>query len=283
MPPKEPRQTRPRLDPAQRCAEGVAAMMLACAGDFERHRAQLMWSEAATGPHGARVALRRLRTVLGAFAPVLRQRGVRALQAEARAHFRRLGSLRDADVMAGEIAEGAEAARFATEASAVRAQVRRALQEADAAGFAGRVEGFVGARRWWRRKARAAMAGPLAPQAAWALEGAWATLRGHGRRLARMPDEERHGFRKDLKALRYLCDFFGGLWPGAAQRDFLAQARTLQDALGTLNDLAVAEARLGRAGRVGRRRVAREALDEAEQAWKRLRKAGRWWREAPGR
>lgn len=278
-PPPEPKQSDPGLDPQQSAAAAMAAILTSCAGDFERHRARLMHDPDPEGPHGARVALRRLRTALAAFRPILRQSVARPLAAEARALFRTLGALRDADVLAGEIAEGAEARRLTGEADAVRARVREDLDKADAAGFAGRVAAAVAGDGWMRRKRRRrrTAAAPVAGFAPVALGRAWAQVGSHGKHLPDMADDERHGFRKDLKALRYLADFFGPLFPGKAQARFLGRLKRLQDALGTLNDLAVAEGRLGSKGKGRRRRAAAAAMKAAETEWTALRKGRLWW------
>jgi len=279
----EPRQSRAPVAPGLTLAEAVPLVLLTCAEDFERHRARLMLSDDPEGPHGARVALRRFRTALEAFRPVLRRRRAAALLREARDTFRLLGALRDADVLAaGETASDAGSADGegprAAEAAEVRAAVRAALAERGAEGFVVRVRQMQAGRGWCRRSKRRRAAGPLKAAAAQALDAAWADVCSHGRNLRRMSVEDRHGFRKDLKALRYLSDFFAPLWPGPRQARFLARLRTLQDALGTLNDLALAEMRLGPEGRSpAQRRAAEAAMAVASREWKLLRDTRRWW------
>ena len=92
---------------------------------------------------------------------------------------------------------------------------------------------------------------------------------------APMSAADRHELRKDLKTLRYLCDFLGPLWPGKGRKRFLAHLAPLLDALGTLNDLAIARQR-GPASAVAQTRAS-HAMTAAETAWRKLRKAGPFW------
>lgn len=275
MPAPEPRQTTVALAPGLSVAAAIPRVLDTCAEDFERHRARLMVSDDPEGPHGARVALRRLRTALWAFGPLLRRRPVGAVAGEARRLFRLLGRLRDADVLAEAEAGGPAAAAMAARAAVLRAEVRAALADGGAEGFAARVAAVDTGRGWCRRGQRRVAAGPVETVAAGALDRAWAAVGGHGRRVAKMSVEHRHGFRKDLKSLRYLTDFFGPLWPRKRRERFLARLKRLQDALGRLNDLAIAEAQLGRSP--ARDAIAAEAMAEAERDWRRLRRSKRWW------
>ena len=66
-----------------------------------------------------------------------------------------------------------------------------------------------------------------------------------------------HAVRIAAKRLRYAIEFFAGLYPAAPTRRALARLAALQDALGWLNDVAVADAALRQVAH------ARPALAEA--------------------
>lgn len=270
----EPRQTRAALLAGQPSGAALARLLSVCAADFEKHRVRLMLSDDPEGPHGARVALRRLRTALLAFAPLLRRRPAHALDREARRLFRRLGRLRDADVLAGTAAGTPQAASCAAAAARQRVALRAELDALDAAGFATRVTDFTAGTGWRRRSAKRAARGPVEVVAAAALDAAWARQRAHGKRLQRLSVEDRHEFRKQLKVLRYESDFFGPLWPGPRQVRFLQLLKALQDDLGHLNDLALAEAQLGPQDAD----AANVALAQAAADWRGLRRTRPWWR-----
>ncbi len=275
--PPEPRQTRAGLCPEHSAQAALQQLLQVCAADFDRHLAAVMASETPEGPHGARVALRRLRTALGAFAPLLRRRPARRLEREARALFRCLGRLRDADVLAEAAAGTPEAAAQGAAAVRCRAEVRGELEAAGAAGFPARIADFTEGTGWRRRGRKRIARGPVERVAADALDEAWERLQRHRKGLRRMPAQERHTLRKDLKALRYQTDFFAALWPGRRQEDFLFRLKLLQDNLGILNDLALTEARLDSGGSAAGP-AATEALRQAARDWRKLRRRRAWWR-----
>lgn len=265
-------------------------MLLTCLTDIERHLGALHLSDDPEGPHGARVALRRLRSVLWGFRPMLRERVALRKAHEARVLFRAIGRLRDADVLALDAARvatssdavaAARAADLAEAAAQERRDLRVALQRLDAAGFVHRSRRLWSGPpgRWCKRgaKGRKLRKGPVARPARTALRAAWRAACGHGRKLRRMPADERHGLRKDLKRLRYLSEFGAGLFPGATQNAFLRDLRALQEDLGILNDLETAASRLGPKAVAAQRQRRQAALRDADAAWSRLRKAPPWW------
>ncbi len=258
-------------------AAGDALVMLAgrALGDFDRALATLEQSEDPEGPHQARVALRRLRTHLRAARQLSADRALAPLEAEARALFRTLGALRDADVLlhdVGALDAATLARRFAT-AATVRADVRARLEAARARDFAARAAAMLAAPDW--RGPRAAW--PVDRFAARALDRAMDRVAGHGKRLDLMPDAERHEARKDLKALRYLVDDFAPLFPAKKVAPFRRRLRRLQDSLGLLNDLALARAQEGEAETPEAAQRRTDALASAAADWRALRKAHPFW------
>ena len=61
-----------------------------------------------------------------------------------------------------------------------------------------------------------------------------------------MSEAERHDVRIALKRLRYALDFFGGVFDSAPRKKFFKKLARLQDDLGRMNDVAVAETMLAR-------------------------------------
>jgi CHAD domain-containing protein len=51
----------------------------------------------------------------------------------------------------------------------------------------------------------------------------------------------RHELRIAIKKLRYAAEFFASLYPGKSSAPYLAAMAELQQALGTLNDIATAQ------------------------------------------
>ena len=203
--------------------------------------------------HQARVALRRLRTLLGIHADMLADAEFALLTDGLRLLAADLGAARDIDVLLA-----------ATPAGPLHEALARAAAEAHEATVA-------------------MLAGPRARHlildiGAWLVCGNWLhdpltddlrreaarlsaartfdrlrrQVRRRGENLVDLSDEVRHALRKTTKRLRYAIDFHASLFDGRRERQrrkrFSAVLARLQDRLGTLNDAAVAPAIIARLG-----------------------------------
>ncbi len=207
------------------------------------------------GVHQLRVALRRLRSVLKAFRGAARGPALDGLDEGLRALARRLGPARDWDVFLLGLA--AEARTALGEDRRLLALARAAEAKRDAAYHALRreldgpnfrrlaLDGIaLLLRRPWRAEAdaegAAALDAPLAGFAENLLDKRWRKLRDGGEAIAGHSFEELHELRLEAKRLRYAAELFAPLWGGKAARRFLKRLSALQEALGTVNDAAVA-------------------------------------------
>jgi len=206
--------------------------------------------------HDFRVALRRLRSALRAYAPYLRGGVKKSLARGLRALAGATGGGRDAEVLlawveaqAEHIAPrertgvawltGALARRRDEGYAAVRGDVapRFALLEA---GLRAGLEVYAVPMRLGERRSVRTLADALA-----------ALVRGHGEELGEklaavlaVHDEEpAHDARISAKRLRYLLDPLRDRLPGA--RELLRELKELQDALGELHDLQVLAREIG--------------------------------------
>jgi CHAD domain-containing protein len=263
-----------RVTGEMRSDEAFAQILRDMTAEIDLQLAVFLGSEAESGPHKSRVALRRLTTALDAFAPILKRRAAAMARKRAKDIFRRLGRVRDADVfLAGEGRDDDGA--LERETLALRGRVREALRRRKAVAFAPGLlrdlaEGQLLKAGQPGLAARAAPVGDLARRA---LDAAWAAGMSHGTDIAQLDEEARHEFRKDMKTLRYTAEFFEPLWRDEDWAAFQSALEELQDALGLLNDMAVARKK-------GRRRPAEDearALDAAAALWRRLMKAGPFW------
>lgn len=262
-----------------------------------------------TGPepvHQARVALRRLRSLLRVFRAATDCVALRGLDARLREAVAVFGPARDWDVfLAGT---GAEVAAAFPEDRRIAALLRAAEQRRSAA-YAG-VSAMLAAPAWrlllldalatvlarpWRADAAAATGQALdAPVAAFGravLDRRWQRLRRAGEDFEKLDAEALHELRLDGKRLRYAAEVFAPVFGAKAGRRFLRRLAALQDGLGVANDAAVArhlvqglEAR-GQAGRswaIGAVEGWCEARaaghrGDAFAAWKRLSGKDRFW------
>jgi triphosphatase len=111
-------------------------------------------------------------------------------------------------------------------------------------------------RRWieaqgWREaapgRAAAWLDRPLLAFAAHVLGKRHRRALKRGKDFEELSPEGRHRVRIALKKLRYATEFFQALYPKKRTRPYLASLKELQDDLGHLNDVAVAEQLIGSA------------------------------------
>ena len=267
-------------------------------------------SESPEPVHQMRVAMRRLRAALALFHREFPCVAFEAFRSEAKRIASTMGEARNWDVFA-ELVRTGPGAVFPDEPGlpillAAQETCRVAgyeavdglLKSADATRFVLSLLEFV-ARRAWRNT----VAGPdlprlLAPAAGFAaqsLDRLHRRVRKRGKRILKMPADERHALRVQLKRLRYATDFFGDLFPDApAVRAYARSAARLQDVLGVFNDMVMVTQliqRLPLGGEPAALRAAgimigwysrggQAARDTLREAWDRFRKAKPFWNDA---
>ncbi|WP_439578505.1 CHAD domain-containing protein [Elioraea sp.] len=207
------------------------------------------------GVHQARVAIRRLRTALTLFRPAIGCAAVSELKDRLGALARALGPARDWDVfIAGALGE--IVAAFDGETAI--ASLARAAQAARAAAYA-EVRATLAAPSFglltldlaaavaappWRagEDAEAAVLRDTALEdfAAGALSRRFKRLMRAGDGFARLDIPALHALRIQAKRMRYVGELFGGLYRAKKRRRFQKAVGAVQDALGHLNDTAVA-------------------------------------------
>ncbi len=270
----------------------------------------LHWSgPAATGEapeavHQMRVTLRRLRSALSVFRAPAACPEIEALQSPVRDLAARLGAARDWDVFLDGAGRDVLAAlptdrRVASMLAAARrrrlavyAELREAL-----AGAAWRELQLglacAAGLRTWERTGEAdrldALGQPLAGYASVVMTRRRKRVMRRAKGLRSLPIEALHELRKDCKRLRYAAEIVASQFPGREAHRFNKRLAALQEALGTLNDGAVATglmAGLGRSARgfgagVVTGYVAAQLGDarrDIRHAWRRFRDVPAFWR-----
>lgn len=203
--------------------------------------------------HQMRVGLRRLRSALGLFAQVAPCPA--ALQTELEWLATELGAARDWEVFAGStLAIVASACPDEPELvqlqQAAMAVAQENRQKAAVAVGSVRYSRLLLTLGGWNHGAhwqvllaepeRGALAAPLAKFAAHTLALCHGKLKKRGKRLRDGVPQARHRVRIAAKKVRYATEFFQSLYPARRVRSFVKALTTLQDALGWLNDAAVA-------------------------------------------
>ncbi|MGZ5091687.1 MAG: CYTH and CHAD domain-containing protein [Burkholderiales bacterium] len=256
--------------------------------------------------HQMRVAVRRLRSALSAFAGALPPAARMPIAVDLKWLGGVLGPARDWDVFVtetlplirGQFEERPALDRLAEQSA--RLQVR-AQQRAHRAVRSRRYQRvLIGlasslAAQGWREHPDSDAAALLAPARIYAqseLERRYEQVRKRGRNLGALSPEELHELRIAIKKLRYSVDFFAALFNPDALKRFRSRLSRLQDVLGTLNDAAMLRHLVERACKVESVPAMAEARgivlgwsagrtsalkNELERFWKGFRRSETYW------
>lgn len=275
-----------RLRESMTNADAFAAIVQSCLRHFRLNEPLIAADMNALALHQARVSLRRLRSALTLFRPVVGDDRLEPLRGELRGFTDKLGDARNLDVLlAVKPADGTEPD------PAVRKRLRRSRKEAylkvQAALADPRLPRLIlDLVAWsetgaWRESALALE--PVRRFAGERLERSWKRVRRDGKQIRLLGAEDRHLLRIRIKRLRYAAEFFAGLAPKARrarQKAFVRAAQELQELLGLLNDLEtrrqLAPQLLPDASEY--EREVDRLLDGSERAFAALRDIGPYWR-----
>lgn len=279
--------------------QALQAIARDCVSHLSANQAAIDGPHAAEAVHQMRVALRRLRSALKIFKPVLADTQLDDLRSQIRWLLAQLGPARDAEVFLSEIV--APVCADHPEAPALTELWQEFLRRRDADLAVARAATasprftlmLLELGRWSLAPAKADSAEAQAPLSGFArkvLRRQWRRLlKTGGGDLNHLPAEELHQLRILGKQLRYGGEFFAGLYPKPKVKPLLSTLASLQQNLGELNDLAVAAPRLARSGAsapwgwaagliCGWHETRRPVLMQAARAdWKNLRKANPPW------
>ena len=245
------------LKTGNRAEEAFQIIVRACVRHYRLNEGLLLDHYDPLALHQARVAVRRMRSALTLFKPMLAEADVSRFQAELRWLAKLLGEARDLDVLLdrtepGELQDRIDAARGVAHAKVI-----------DALGSQ-RVRGMMIDIVEWLTLG----AGKVAPDAERLRDEPaelfaarqlqrfhrWVVI--HGRRMTKLDDERRHEVRKKAKKLRYASEFFAGLFFGTKKERrrhgrYIEALEVLQDDLGALNDLVSTAGLLSKHGLSG--------------------------------
>ena len=275
------------LDCDHDAADAFRTIAQACIRQFRLNETLLLHSGEAEALHQARVGLRRLRTAFSLFGPFFADDPQAALlREELRWLAAELGGVRNIDVLIPRFEGETRAALTAARDDAFE-HVRIALAGARTRLLMIDLVEWLALGTW---RSEPAHPGRLEQDgiafASDVLEARRDRLAHRGEGLAGLGPKRRHQVRIEAKKLRYAAEFFASLYGGDKARRrharFLGSIEALQDQLGELNDLAIGpalleglgiDAELPKSGKRCRRHI----LDRAEQAYRALLHAKRFW------
>lgn len=215
------------------------------------------------GVHQMRVAFRRLRSGLKLFRPLIPRAASATLVEEIRWLNEWLGPARDWDVFLEEglppifarFPRKRGLLLFRPKAEAIRQRHHRhlktALTEPRYQALTAYCANWLESRAWQTSLSdaqRTQLAEPAARFAASVLERHHRKVLKRGAVFARASAEERHALRIRIKETRYALDFFASLYSEALVKPYQSALAKLQDCLGIMNDIVVADRLLDEAG-----------------------------------
>jgi inorganic triphosphatase YgiF len=245
--PLRPFKSKPvPISDQQTPVEAFRSIALGCLEHFQRNEKGLLTGGDSEFIHQARVALRRLRSAIKLFAPVLPPEFVAAYGQTWQTLAGALGDTRNWDVFLEETLPPIAAA-FPDNRDIKR--LRKAAQRR-ASSSRKSVIGLLAVKEYPRLLLEfTAAVYTLSDTLPMPIKDfAQQQIRNHGRKARRMANrhaeltpEERHKMRIAFKKLRYTLEFFTPLLPQRRLRPYLAALSQLQDELGLINDHITAE------------------------------------------
>jgi inorganic triphosphatase YgiF len=240
---------RARKIPLERGMTGVAAFQaiaLACVGHLQDNEHGVRESDAPEFVHQARVAIRRLRSAIRSWKPLLPESFVDSFDARWQSLAAALGETRNWDVfltetlppLASSFPQHADIDHLLRHARKRRERCRKeALVALKSVAYSRLLLEFTAAVLALSDREKPVRIRTFARRC----------LDKHARRAAQLAEcatgldaASRHRLRVVLKRLRYALEFFEPLFPGQRQEQYYAEATRLQDLLGRLNDLVFA-------------------------------------------
>ncbi|WP_332303299.1 CYTH and CHAD domain-containing protein [Rhizobium sp. GR12] len=231
------------LDRSDCACQAFQAIAHSCFRQFRLNETILRSRKNEESLHQARVAIRRLRSAITLFKPMLQDNEAKRLSAEFRWLAGVLGEARNLDVLLPKSRAGELRDSLTEKRAAAYENVIEALDSSRARALMLDFNEWLHCGDYLTHAAtRDVRERPAAEFAGEALDKARKKLKKHGQDLSGVDDEHRHEARKDAKKLRYAAEFFRSLFADKRSerryKRFVGAMEALQDDLGALNDLA---------------------------------------------
>ncbi len=249
--PKPHKATPIFLDPDATTAEAFVVVARNCLAQLRANEAAVLAIEDDEAIHQFRVAIRRLRAIVGAYRDLIDDDVHAVLSIDLRWLQRQFGAARDLDVLIAEtltplnhrlrrqlslepLIAAAEAAR-----SEARREAHLALENPRYAAMLLELYRRLHTSDWQRLSAGARLGAPVRNFASSLLQIRHKRLIRLGSRGIDLPENELHRVRLLGKKMRYAAEAFSSLYKPKAARKYVLALSAIQDRLGSLNDAFV--------------------------------------------
>lgn len=227
--------------------DAIAAVIASCRDHWQLNLPAALDGRNAEGVHQVRVGLRRFRSALSLFKGFVpdNQRGW--LNTESKWLANQLGPVRDLDVFLADLEKRSDKNDAAAVAlgeavrgahARARAGAMNALRGPRMRRFTARVETWRDGRGWYADDAEVPDVGAFARET---LNKRLKKIQAVAAHADKLTVPERHELRIAVKKLRYGLEFLSPVLPDKRTQRASAALKRLQDSLGHLNDLDVAE------------------------------------------
>lgn len=265
------------IDPDMATGDAFRAIAHGCIRQYRFNETRLLTADNDKALHQARVALRRLRSAIMAFRPIVNGTRARVLNAELQWLTGQLGHARNIDVLIPAVRDPEARARLEAARAPAYVSARFAMTSDRTRELMLDLVEWLSVGKWTqRRRGRKQREAPVSDYAPHAIGRLHDRLMAEQDAIAGPDDERRHEARKTAKKLRYTVDSFGPLFDAGKLRKarlrYTAALEKLQDELGALNDLAVMPGVLESLG-LGREQAER-AYGHADKRDRLIRRAG---------
>ncbi len=233
--------------------EAIVKILKSSHGQLLANRSAAALGQDIEGVHQARVALRRIRSALSVFKDYLTCPDAEKIKTETRWLIDVLGGARDLDVFIDEVLPAVKkdrpddsdlAAVLMTSETARTAAYRKVKSTLTSRRYTDAMlatAAWIENRAWREQDCTYDLDAPIKDVSCKLLAKRHRKVMKLGKNFKDLSTDQRHEVRIALKKVRYTAEFFSDLYPSALTRPYISAMRALQNALGTLNDVATAE------------------------------------------
>jgi inorganic triphosphatase YgiF len=281
-----------RLDNMMDASTAFQVIAFACLRHFRSNEPLVIAARDPDALHQSRVALRRLRSALSLFRPILKGPALERFKVDLRGLALTLGRARNLDVLLARrtdhLPKNMRQLLVEERCNAYESAIAALRMPATTAMLIDLTEWIALGERH-NPEVALGRVGEFSQQV---LDRFWKKVKKPAARVRDLHDEDRHELRIAGKKLRYAGEFFAALHGDDERRDgrdaFLTELEQLQDHLGALNDIATEQALQGELAGLGielpavspdeRREIRRTLLDQSAHAAQQLTAVGPYWR-----